>query len=104
VTPHHWFHVFKSYDGQRYGVYDTLTGLPSSGRRFNSTYKDRGYTQDEARVLAYWLNERERGYPKRDLPWPRSLAFSDLEGATWHTRTVRADAYDWSKGSSGQTD
>ena len=59
-----WFHVFKSYDGQRYGVCDTRTGLPSSGRRFNSTHKDRGYTQDEAYALADWLNDRERGYAK----------------------------------------
>ena len=50
------FHVFASYDGRRYGVCHT----PG---RLNSTHKDRNYTQDEARALADWLNDRAAGYP-----------------------------------------
>lgn len=63
-------------------------------------------TIDEGLALLNWLHERAAGYPKLDLPWPRSLALSDREGATWPARTVRADAYDWTwgAGSSGATD
>jgi hypothetical protein len=62
-----------------------------------------------AMVVRNWLHERELGYPtcaqfEDGANWPRMLKFSDEEGATWRTRTVRADAYDWTKGSAGGRD
>jgi hypothetical protein len=63
-------------------------------------------TRQEAIEVAVWLTDRAAGYPFNMLmaEWPRTLKFSDKEGATWRARTIRADAYDWTKGSSGQRD
>ena len=52
------FHVFLSYDGKRYGVCDTWAG----GRRYNSTHKNREYTQEEAQALADWMDDKVIGY------------------------------------------
>ncbi len=48
------------------------------------------YAAWDALKLVEWLDEREAGYPPRDLPWPAWLAptpYSDQEGATWRPRT-----------------
>ena len=83
-----WFHVFKSYDGVRFGVrfgvLDSRVLMPGHSR-FNSTHKDRGYTQDEAQGLADWLNERERGYASLQrfeggANWPKYEHITDDTG------------------------
>jgi hypothetical protein len=58
----------------------------------SSAYK----SPKDAQAVADWLNDRDAGYPMRELPWPTpwGMGTSDEEGATWPHRNVAGWPWD----------